>query len=202
MDKIIEGSVASSPLWPTLERYARGQIQVFVQRLLEEEVEALLGRGKSERRTPETMVGYRNGYGKPRQLALTSGTITVQRPRVRELDERFVSRVLPLFQRRTREVGALLPELYLHGLSTGDFELALRGLLGDAAPLSASSIPRLKAEWQAEYQAWRQRDLSGLSLMCVWADGIYVKAGLADTKAEVLSRSVNGVRRRPGLELG
>jgi transposase-like protein len=186
MDKIIEGSVASSPLWTTLESYARGQIQSFVQRLLEEEVEALLGRRKSERRTPATTVGYRNGYGKPRQLALTSGTITVQRPRVRDLDERFVSRVLPLFQRRTREVGALLPELYLHGLSTGDFELALRGLLGDAAPLSASSIQRLKAEWQAEYEAWRQRDLSGLSLVYVWADGIYVKAGLADTKAALL----------------
>jgi transposase-like protein len=186
VDKIIDGSAASSPLWTTLESYARGQIQSFVQRLLEEEVEGLLGRRKSERRTPETPVGYRNGYGKPRQLALTSGTITVQRPRVRDLDERFVSRVLPLFQRRTREVGALLPELYLHGLSTGDFELALRGLLGDAAPLSASSIQRLKAEWQVEYEAWRQRDLSGLSLVYVWADGIYVKAGLADTKAALL----------------
>ena len=186
MDKIIEGSAASSPLWTTLESYARGQIQSFVQRLLEEEVEALLGRRKSERRTPETTGGYRNGYGKPRQLALTSGTITVQRPRVRDLDERFVSRVLPLFQRRTREFGALLPELYLHGLSTGDFELALRGLLGDAAPLSASSIQRLKAEWQVEYDSWRQRDLSGLSLVYVWADGIYVKAGLADTKAALL----------------
>ncbi len=57
----------------------------------------------------------------------------MQRPRVRDLDERFVSRVLPLFPRRPREVGALLPELYLHGLSTGDFEFARCGLLGDAA---------------------------------------------------------------------
>ena len=186
MSKIIVECAASSPLWGTLETYAREQIQAFVQRLLEEEVEALLGRGKSARRTAASRVGYRNGYGKPRQLALTSGTITVQRPRVRDLDERFVSRVLPLFQRRTREVGALLPELYLHGLSTGDFELALRGLLGDAAPLSASSIQRLKTDWQAQYDAWRRRDLSDLALVYCWADGIYVKAGLEQAKAALL----------------
>lgn len=131
MSKIINASAASSPstqaaagpLWATLETYTREHIQQFVQRLLEEEVDALLGRGKSARRTEATPAGYRNGYGKPRQLALTNGTITVQRPRGRDLEERFVSRVLPLFRRRTREVGALLPELYLHGLSTGDFEL-------------------------------------------------------------------------------
>jgi hypothetical protein len=67
---------------------------------------------------------------------------------VRGLEERFESRVLPLFARRTEEVGALLPELYLHGLAQGDFELALRGLLGDGAPLSPSSIARLRAQWQ------------------------------------------------------
>lgn len=175
----------ASPLWETLETYARGEIQGFLQRVLEEEVAALLGRKKSARRRPET-AGYRSGHGRPRQLALTSGTITLRRPRVRDLDERFVSRVLPLFQRRTREVGALLPELYLHGLATGDFELALRGLLGDAAPLSASSIQRLKADWQGQYDAWRRRELADLSLVYVWADGIYVKAGLADTKAALL----------------
>jgi hypothetical protein len=59
------------------------------------------------------------------------GTIQVQRPRVRGGDERFESRVLPLFRRRTKEVGELLPELYLHGLAQGDFEKAMRGLLGD-----------------------------------------------------------------------
>jgi transposase-like protein len=186
MSKIIAGGAASSALWDALETDTRAQVQQFVQRLLEEEVDALLGRHKGERRTAATAVGYRNGYGKPRQLALMSGTITVQRPRVRDLEARFVSRVLPLFQRRTREVGALLPELYLHGLSTGDFELALRGLLGDAAPLSASSIQRLKADWQVRYAAWRRRDLSELELVYVWADGIYVKAGLEQAKAALL----------------
>ena len=128
----------------------------------------------------------RNGYGKPRRLSLTAGTITVRRPRVRGLNERFVSRVLPLFKRRTREVGELLPTLYLHGLALGDFDLALRGLLGDAAPLSPASLTRLKAHWQLEYEVWKQRRLDDLEVVYVWADGLYVKAGLEDTKAALL----------------
>src|SRR5947207_12951683 len=90
----------------------------------------LLGRGKSERRvTVDAEAGYRNGHGKPRRLAMMAGTITVRRPRVRGLEARFESRLLPLFVRRTEEVAELLPQLYLHGLAQGDFELALRGLL-------------------------------------------------------------------------
>jgi putative transposase len=68
----------------------------------------------------------------------------VRRPHVRGLAERLMSRVLPLFKRRTREVGELLPTLYLHGLALGDFDLAWRGLLGDAAPLSVASLTRFK----------------------------------------------------------
>lgn len=190
MRKITNGTTGASagarPQWETLEMFARCEVQAFIQRLLEQELEELLGRKKSERRAPDSSEGYRNGHGKPRQLALMNGTITLRRPRVRDLEERLVSRVLPLFKRRTEEVGALLPELYLHGLALGDFELALRGLLGDGAPLSASSIQRLKAEWQAQYAAWRTRSLRELPLIYLWADGLYVKAGLEDTKAALL----------------
>ena len=119
-------------------------------------------------------------------MTLTSGTITVRRPRVRDLNERFVSRVLPLFKRQTKEVGELLPQLYLHGLALGDFELALRGLLGDGAPLSPASLLRLKTQWQGEYETWKQRRLDDLEVVYLWADGLYVKAGLEDTKAALL----------------
>jgi len=167
---------------------ARQRIQGFVQELLEEEVTALVGRAKSERRAPiaEGPVVYRNGHGKPRRVSMSCGTIAVRRPRVRGLEEHFESRVLPLFKRRTREVGELLPQLYLHGLAQGDFELALRGLLGAGAPLSASSIERLRGKWVAEYEAWRGRSLSGLEPVYLWADGIYVKAGLEKDKAALL----------------
>lgn len=175
------------PEWATLETFARQQIQGWLQALLEEEVTQFLGRQKSERGAGvDAPAGYRNGYGKPRRVAMTTGTITVQRPRVRGVEARFESRVLPLFKRRTEEVGALLPALYLHGLAQGDFELALRGLLGAGAPLSAASIQRLRAKWQDEYAAWKTMRLDQLDVVYAWADGLYVKAGLEDAKAALL----------------
>jgi putative transposase len=149
--KNTQSEARSSCTWEGLEEFVREHMQRFIQSVLEEEVTAFLERPKSARRTTvDPPLGYRNGYGKPRRLSLTSGTITVRRPRVRGLEQRFESRVLPLFKRHTQAVGELLPDLYLHGLALGDFELALRGLLGDGAPLSPSSLVRLKGQWQAE----------------------------------------------------
>lgn len=187
MKKSITGtSIQSRATYEALEGIVRMKVQGFIQDIVEEEITAFLGREKSERITgidkPQT---YRNGFGKPRKFGLMSGTITIQRPRLRGT-EGFESKVLPLFKRRSKEVGEMLPELYLHGLAKGDFELALRGLLGDGAPLSASSIDRLKAKWQLEYVQWKQQDLSSLKVVYQWADGIYVKAGLEKDKAALL----------------
>lgn len=183
----LEGLPESMPTLDTLEEWVREKIQNLVQGVLEEEVTELLGRTRYERRQAvDSSPAYRNGHGKTRRLSLTCGTIEVKRPRVRGLEERFESRLLPLFQRRTKEVGELLPELYLHGLSQGDFELALRGLLGEGAPLSASSIGRLRAQWEVEYESWRSRRLADRELVYAWADGIYVKAGLEKDKAALL----------------
>src|ERR1700682_4418277 len=146
---------------------------------------ALLGRKKSER-VPGAAKVYRNGHGKPRQLSTSIGTISVQRPRVRGLEERFESKILPLFRRHTRQIDQLLPELYLHGLSMGDFDLALRGLLGEGAPLSPSSLARLKEKWQGEYEHWQQRSLAEHDVVYMWVDGVYVKAGLEKQKAALL----------------
>jgi transposase-like protein len=178
----------SRVLYESLEEWARGKIQEFLQELLEEEITEFLGRRKSERRSGVVDVreGYRNGYGKPRKFAMMGGTVEVRRPRVRKVEERFESRVLPLFRRRSVELGDLLPELYLHGLSLGDFELALRGLLGEGAPLSPSSIARLKRKWQREYDEWKSKDLSELEVVYQWADGLYVKAGLEKERAALL----------------
>ena len=186
-EKSTETVGTSSPTWETLEAFARQSMQQLLQQLLEEEVDGVLGRGRYERREAvDPAVGYRNGFGKPRRVSLSSGTLTVRRPRVRGLTERFESRLLPAFKRHTEEVGRLLPELYLHGLAHGDFDLALRGLLGDGAPLSAASIARLKAGWQAEYELWRTRAVADLEVVYLWVDGIYVKAGLEKDKAAML----------------
>jgi len=97
--------------------------------VLEEEVAELLGRGKSQRRAAvDAPAGDRNGHSKTRRLSMMAGTIEVKRPRVRGLEQRFESRLLPLFVRRTEAISELLPQLYLHGLAQGDF--------GNAQPLA------------------------------------------------------------------
>ena len=177
----------SRATYEVLEEMVRLKAQEYIQEILEDEVEAFLGRKKSERtRLVDGTAGYRNGHGKPKKFSLMNGTITVRRPRVRGTEERFESRIIPFFKRRSKEVGQLLPELYLHGLAKGDFDMALRGLLGEGAPLSVSSIERLKAKWQLEYEEWKRQDLSSCEVVYQWADGIYVKAGLEKEKAALL----------------
>ena len=168
-DHSITSSEVQQITWETLEGFVRREVQGFVQAILEEEVTALLGRGKSERRKAvDAAPGYRNGYGKPRKLTWGGGTIRVRRPRVRGLEKRFESRILPLFARRTASVDEVLPELYLHGLAEGDFDLALRGLLGEEAPLSASTIAQLKQRWLAELAMLIHRRQVSLSAGNLW----------------------------------
>ena len=183
----IENGPASRPEWEHLEEWLRGQMQGLIQDLLEQEFTEFLGRARSVRRSEsDNDVGYRNGYAPPRRLTLSSGTIRIRRPRIRDTEERFESRLLPLFVHRTREVADLIPELYLHGLSEGDFDLALRGLLGEDAPISASTVARLKDKWTAELAEWRARLLDDLEVVYMWVDGVYVKAGLEREKAAIL----------------
>ncbi len=170
--------------WETLEEYVRLEVESRVQELLEAEADERLGRERYQRRDG-TQRGYRNGHGKPRKLSLGCGTIEVQRPRLRDLEERFESRVLPMFARQSAKLRSALPELYLEGLALRDFDRALRGLLGNGAPLSPSTIARLKQHWAAEYEAWRQEPIEQ-EIVYAWADGIYVRAGLEKDKAAVL----------------
>jgi putative transposase len=184
---ITETARPSSGTYEVLEEMVRLKAQEYIQEILEEEVEVFLGRKKSERIKPiEGTPGYWNGHGKEKKFAIMNGTITVRRPRVRGTEGGFESKIIPFFKRRSKEVEQLLPELYLHGLAKGDFEMALRGLLGEGAPLSASAIERLKAKWQGEYEEWMRQDLSSFEVVYQWADGIYVKAGLEKDKAALL----------------
>lgn len=184
---ITETARPSSATYEELEEMVRAKVQEYIQEILEDEVEAFLGRKKSERIKPvDGTPGYWNGHGKRKKFTVMSGTITVRRPRVRGTEERFESKIIPFFKRRSKKVGQLLPELYLHGLAKGDFDMALRGLLGEGAPLSPSAIDRLKAKWQLEYEEWKRQDLSSLEVVYQWADGIYVKAGLEKDRAALL----------------
>lgn len=172
--------------WQTREDHIRHAAQTGVQRLFAEEATEARGRLKSQRRAAvDGPAGARNGSGKPRALALSHGTITVRRLRGRGRSERCASRILPWFKRHTERVGDLLPELDRHGLSSGDFALALRGWRGEAAPLSASALDRRGAVWQAEYEAWKRRPLHEVEVVSLGVDGISVQAGLEKDQAAV-----------------
>jgi len=130
----------------------------------------------------------RHGRGPERTVQTGIGPVAVARVKIRdrgatgEADRvRFSSAILPRWARRTRSLDALLPVLYLRGVSTGDFQEALAALLGKDAPnLSPSVIARLTAEWQAEYERWQGRDLSARRYLYVWADGVYLQARMED----------------------
>jgi transposase-like protein len=130
----------------------------------------------------------RHGHGPERTIQTGIGPVEVSAVKIRDrggaLDGeriRFSSAILPKWARRTRSLDALLPVLYLRGISTGDFQEALAALLGKDAPnLSPAVISRLTAEWQADYDAWQKRDLSARRYVYVWADGVYLQARMED----------------------
>jgi len=204
--KHIVGNESKGIFYGELEEFARGKIREHLQDLLEQEVSEWLGREKSERKQSSLeQVGYRNGYGKARRFTMSIGTVEIRRPRVRDLGERFISKILPLFKRQTKQVRELIPQLYLHGLASGDFELALRELLGEGAPLSASSIQRLKEKWQGEYEQWKGTAIEEKDWAYFWADGIDVKAGIGKEKAAllvVIGVQEDGQKRFLALEPG
>ncbi len=121
----------------------------------------------------------RNGHLPERTIQTGIGEISVQQPRVQdrrspEQREKFTPAVLPPYLRRTKSLEELIPWLYLKGISTGDFSEALQALLGPDAPnLSATTITRLKAVWEAEHEAWSRRSLAGKHYVYVWADGVH-----------------------------
>jgi transposase-like protein len=130
----------------------------------------------------------RNGHAPARQVATGVGQVEVARPRVddRRVDPetgqrlRFQSVILPRWVRRSPKVAAVLPLLYLHGLSSSDFVPALEELLGSAAGLSASVITRLCAQWQAEREAFQRRELSEVDYVYCWADGVHFNIRLGE----------------------
>jgi len=131
----------------------------------------------------------RNGKARQRTVHLGAGTIKVRAPRVndRRADQRFRSRILPPYMRRSPRLEEALPLLYLQGLSSGDFSAALEPLLGpEAAGFSATTITRLLKVWQEEYAVWRKRSLKGKEYVYIWADGVYFNVRLEEDRLACL----------------
>jgi transposase-like protein len=155
----------------------------------------------------------RHGHGPERLIQTGVGPVAVRRTKVRDRGKvsaaekiRFSSSILPQWARRTKSLDALLPILYLRGVSTGDFREALAALLGKDAPnLSPSVIARLTAEWQTEYDAWQKRDLSARRYVYVWADGVYLQARMeanAECMLVLLGATPEGKKEFVGFQTG
>ena len=150
---------------------------------LVEEVDGYLGRARYKR--GGEFRGYRNG-STPRKLTLGAGTIDLAVPRVRDVpheQELFESKIIRKHQRRSDTIDRTFVNLFVEGLATRDFEPALRLLVGQDAPLSPSTISRLTRQFKDQYDAFDRQDLSNRRFIYIWADGIYLKAGLGTEKA-------------------
>lgn len=132
----------------------------------------------------------RNGYHKTRTVMTSAGSIEVSVPRSRNrigTDETFTSAIVPPYMRKSLKVSEAIPLLYLKGISTGNMEEALQGLLGDdASGLSASTVSRLKEEWKKEFEEWEKRSFKGKQYCYIYADGIYTTVRSSEKKLSEL----------------
>jgi transposase-like protein len=186
-----EGSEGKAELvGMTLDELARAGAQRMLRAALEAEVSAYVVAHREQRDADGGALVVRNGHARPRKVTVGSGTVAVRAPRVddRRVDDagerqRFRSRILPPYMRRSPKVAEVLPILYLRGLSTGDFREALPVLLGeDAAGLSPTTITRLTAEWEQDYTAFRQRELGDRDYVYIWVDGVHFTIRLAEER--------------------
>jgi putative transposase len=179
-----EGAESKSPLEQLIADGARKMLQAAI----ENEVEEYLKAYQSQRTPQHRAVVVRNGSLPERAILTGVGPLKVRQPRVRHRDgQQFSSAILPRYLRRVPSIDALIPALYLKGVSTGDFTEALAAILGEkAGGLSATNIVRLKASWEEDYKGWRQRDLGHKRYVYWWADGVYFNVRLDDDRTCVL----------------
>jgi putative transposase len=198
------------PLTAVLRKGARR----LLAQAIEAEADAFLTEMKAQRLPNGRERVVRHGHGPERLVQTGIGPVAVQRVKLRDrgADEagtkriRFTSALLPRWARQTPSLDALLPILYLRGVSMGDFQEALGALLGKDAPnLSPSVIARLRDEWQAEYARWQRRDLSARHYVYIWADGIYLQARMepqAECMLVLIGATPEGKKELVGFQVG
>jgi len=181
---------------------------------VEAEAEAFLATMKGVRLPDGRERVVRHGHAPERLVQTGIGPVAVRRVKLRDRGAgadggeriRFTSAILPRWARRTRSLDALLPVLYLRGVSMGDFGEALAALLGKDAPnLSPSVIARLRGEWEADHALWRRRDLSARRYVYVWADGVYLQARMepqAECMLVLIGATPEGRKELLGFQVG
>ena len=171
-------------------------LRLGAQEMLATAIEAEVGEWIADREHLQDKNGHRqvvrNGRLPRRKITTGVGQVEIEQPRVRdnrppEEREKFTSKLLPPYLRKTKSIDELLPWLYLKGISTSDFNEALQSLLGAECPgLSASTITRLIQQWQEEYKDWSKRSLTEKRYVYVWADGVYFNIRLEEDRQCIL----------------
>jgi transposase-like protein len=173
-----------------IDEIVRDGARRMLAEALQAEVDAYIARFTAERDANGRRLVVRNGTHQPREVLTSAGAVEVTVPRVndRRTDPdtgerlRFSSAILPPWARKTPKITEVLPLLYLHGLSSGDFVPALGQFLGSTAGLSGPVITKLTETWKAEQRTFAARDLSGVDYVYLWADGIHVNIRLEEHK--------------------
>jgi hypothetical protein len=207
MLSVVTDAQAHAELRLDLDQLVREGARRMLAAALEAEVDDYLAAHAAERDEGGRRLVVRNGHARQREVTTAAGAVAARAPRVddRRIDPatgqrvRFRSVVLPPWCRKSPKVAEVLPLLYLHGLSTGDFVPALEGFFGSGAGLSAAAVGRLLGRWQADYQAFCQRDLSDRDDVYVWADGVYFRVRLE--QARLCCLVIVGVRADGTKEL-
>jgi putative transposase len=207
MLSVVADEAVQGELRMDLDGLAREGARRMLAAALEAEVDDYLAAYAAECDEAGRRLVVRNGHARERAVTTVAGSIPVRAPRVddRRIDpvtgerRRFRSVILPPWCRKSPKVAEVLPLLYLHGLSTGDFVPALEAFFGSSAGLSAAAVGRLLASWQADYEVFCRRDLSDHDYVYVWADGVHFRVRLE--QARLCCLVIVGVRADGTKEL-
>ena len=183
------GEQALDSIDPVLDEVLRAGARQMLGAAIENEVAEYIQKHAGLMDEAGRRLLTRNGHLPERDLVTGIGPVRIRQPRVddRRRGQRFTSRILPPYMRRVPSIDALIPCLYLKGISTGDFSEALEAILGPQAKgLSATNIVRLKEGWQQDYECWRKRDLSGQHYVYIWVDGVHFNVRLDDERSCIL----------------
>jgi transposase-like protein len=207
MLRVVADEPARDELTAELDEIVREGARRMLAAALEAEVEAYLARFVDHVDEQGRRLVVRNGHARPRPVTTAAGAIELAAPRVNDkrVDaatgqrQRFRSVILPPWCRKSPKVAEVLPLLYLHGLSSGDFAPALEEFFGSKAGLSASAITRLTTDWQDEHRAFADRDLSSVDYVYLWVDGVHFTVRLDE--ARLCTLVMIGVRADGSKEL-
>jgi len=206
MLRVVTNDEGVAEMRSALDEIVLDGAQRMLAAALEAEVDAYIAALADEHDERGRRLVVRNGHAEPRTITTAAGRIEVEVPRVNDkrVDEvgerqRFRSSILPPWARKSPKVAEVLPLMYLHGMSSGDFVPALAGFFGSAAGLSASVITRLTTQWQAEARAFAERSLEDRDFVYCWADGVHFNVRLEEERLCALV--VVGVRADGTKEL-